>query len=132
MAVIERPVAKPRPIYLNLLRIRQPVPAIVSVLHRISGALLFLVGIPFILWLAQHALGSEQGWEATRSALGHPLVKLVLLALAWAYLHHLLAGIRHVVQDLHIGMQLKSARASAASVLVVSLLVTLGVAIRLW
>lgn len=70
--------------------------------------------------------------EATRSALAQPFVKLVMLALAWAYLHHLLAGIRHVIQDLHIGMQLKSSRTSAATVLVISLLLTLGVAIRLW
>ncbi len=132
MAALDRPVAKPRPIYLNLLRIRQPVPAIVSVLHRISGALLFLIGIPFVLWVTQHALASAQGWEATRSALAQPFVKLVMLALAWAYLHHLLAGIRHVIQDLHIGMQLKSSRTSAATVLVISLLLTLGVAIRLW
>ncbi|MCC6867632.1 MAG: succinate dehydrogenase, cytochrome b556 subunit [Burkholderiales bacterium] len=132
MAALDRPVAKPRPIYLNLLRIRQPAPAIVSVLHRISGALLFLLGIPFVLWTAQQALASPEGWDATRSALAQPLVKLVLLVLAWAYLHHLLAGIRHVIQDLHIGMQLKSSRASAATVLVLSLLLTLGVAIRLW
>jgi len=132
MAALDRPVVKPRPVYLDLLHIRQPLPAIVSILHRISGALLFLAGIPLLLWVAQRALASPQAWEATRVTLSQPLAKLVLLVLAWAYLHHFIAGIRHLLMDLHIGMQLKSARTSAAVTLVLSLLLTLGVAIRLW
>lgn len=132
MAALDRPVAKPRPVYLDLLSIRQPLPAIVSILHRISGAVLFLVGIPFVLWMTQRALASPQGWEAMRAALGHPLAKLVLLVLAWAYLHHFIAGLRHLVMDLHIGMTLKSARTSAAVTMVIALLLTLAVAIRLW
>lgn len=132
MAALDRPVVKPRPVYLDLLHIRQPLPAIVSILHRISGALLFVAGIPVVLWVTQHALASPQAWEAMRGTLSHPILKLLLVVLAWAYLHHLIAGIRHVVMDLHIGMQLKPARTSAAFTLVVSLLLTLGVAIRLW
>lgn len=132
MAALDRPVAKPRPVYLDLLSIRQPLPAIVSILHRISGAVLFLVGIPFVLWMTQRALASPQGWEAMRAALGHPFAKLVLLVLAWAYLHHFIAGLRHLVMDLHIGMTLKSARTSAAVTMVIALLLTLAVAIRLW
>lgn len=132
MAALDRPVAKPRPVYLDLLSIRQPLPAIVSILHRISGAVLFLVGIPFVLWMTQRALASPQGWEAMRATLGHPFAKLVLLVLAWAYLHHFIAGVRHLVMDLHIGMTLKAARSSAAVTLVLSLLLTLAVAIRLW
>ena len=132
MAALDRPVAKPRPVYLDLLSIRQPLPAIVSILHRISGAVLFLVGIPFVLWVTQRALASPQGWDAMRAALAHPFAKLVLLVLAWAYLHHFIAGLRHLVMDLHIGMTLKAARSSAAVTLVLSLLVTLAVAIRLW
>ena len=132
MAALDRPVAKPRPVYLDLRHIRQPLPAIVSILHRASGALLFLVGIPFVLWLVPRALASPEGWEAMRGFLAHPVARLVLLVLAWAYLHHFIAGIRHLLMDLHIGMQLKSARTSAAVTLVLSLLLTLGVAIRLW
>lgn len=132
MAAFDRPVAKPRPVYLDLMHIRQPLPAVVSILHRISGALLFLLGIPFVLWVTQRALASPESWEAMRATLSHPVAKLVLLALAWAYLHHFIAGIRHLVMDLHIGMQLKSARTSASVTLVLSLLLTLAVAIRLW
>jgi len=132
MAALDRPVVKPRPVYLDLLHIRQPLPAVVSILHRISGVLLFLVGIPFVLWVTQRSLDSSNSWEAMRVTLSHPFARLVLLALAWAYLHHFIAGIRHLAMDLHIGMELKSARTSAAVTLVLSLLLTLGVAIRLW
>ena len=58
MASAPRPVDKPRPIYLNLLAIRQPIPAIVSILHRVSGALLFLVGLPLGLWSLQASLAN--------------------------------------------------------------------------
>jgi succinate dehydrogenase / fumarate reductase cytochrome b subunit len=82
MAALDRPVAKPRPVYLNLFAIRQPLPAIVSILHRISGALLFLIGIPLLLWVVQRALASPDAWAQMRTALGHPVAKLTLLVLA--------------------------------------------------
>ena len=132
MATLDRPVVKPRPIYLNLLAIRQPIPAIVSILHRISGALLFLVGIPVLLWGVERSLASPETFAQWKSAVAHPLAKLVLLALAWAYIHHLLAGLRHLAMDLHIGLELAPARRSAAITLVLGLLLTLVVAVRLW
>lgn len=132
MAALERPVARPRPVYLNLLAIRLPLPAFVSILHRASGALLFLVGIPFVLWVVQRALASPDAWSATRGALGHPLAKLVLVVLAWAYFHHFLAGVRHLFMDLHVGMELEAARRSAAVVLVLALVLTLAVLVKLW
>jgi len=132
MAALERPVVKPRPIYLNLLAIRQPIPAIVSILHRISGALLFLIGIPILLWGVQRSLASPEIFAQWKAAVSGPFAKLVLLALAWAYIHHLLAGLRHLVMDLHIGLELQSARRSAAITLVLGILLTLIVAVRLW
>jgi len=132
MAALDRPVARPRPVYLNLLAIRLPLPAFVSILHRVSGALLFLAGIPFLLWAVQRSLVSADAWAGIQGMAAHPLGKLFLLALAWAYLHHFLAGIRHLLMDLHIGVTLQAGRRSAAIALVVSLLLTLGVALRLW
>ncbi|MEO6566375.1 MAG: succinate dehydrogenase, cytochrome b556 subunit, partial [Casimicrobiaceae bacterium] len=119
MAALERPAVRPRPVYLNLLAIRLPLPAFVSILHRVSGALLFLVGIPLLLWGVQRALASADGWAQLRGMVNHPFGKLVLIGLAWAYLHHLLAGIRHLLMDLHIGVNLQAGRQSAAVVLVV-------------
>ena len=132
MAALDRPVAKPRPVYLNLLAIRQPLPAIVSILHRVSGALLFLIGTPVLLWVVQRALASPDAWDHMRSTLAHPLAKLTMLVLAWAYFHHFLAGIRHLVMDLHIGMDLPAARKSGAFVLVLAVVLTLAVAVKLW
>jgi succinate dehydrogenase / fumarate reductase cytochrome b subunit len=132
MAALDRPVVKPRPVYLDLVAIRQPLPAVVSILHRISGALLFLVGIPALLWGVQLTLASPEAFGAWKSAMAQPLAKLVALALAWAYLHHLLAGVRHLMLDLHIGLDLPAARRSSALVLVAALLLTALVAVRLW
>jgi succinate dehydrogenase / fumarate reductase cytochrome b subunit len=132
MAALDRPVARTRPVYLNLLAIRLPLPAFVSILHRASGALLFLAGIPFLLWAVQRALVSADAWAGIQGMAAHPLGKLLLLVLAWAYLHHFLAGLRHLLMDLHVGVTLQAGRRSAAIALVVSLLLTLGVAIRLW
>lgn len=132
MAALDRPVAKPRPVYLNLLAIRLPLPAFVSILHRASGALLFLLGIPLALWLTQRALTSPEAWAQMRDTLAHPVARLLLLALAWSYFHHFIAGIRHLLMDLHLGMDLRSARQSAAFTLVLGLLLTLAVAVKLW
>src|SRR5690606_35105030 len=98
--------AKPRPEFRNInitraARYRLPVPGIVSILHRISGALMFLVGIPFILYLFQQSLTSELSFERYAGVVSHWFAKLVLLGLAWAFLHHLFAGIRYIFLDLH-------------------------------
>ena len=121
-----------RPVYLNLLAIRQPLPAIVSILHRISGALLFFAGIPLLLWAVGASLGSDAGYAAVAGALAHPLGKLVLLGLLWATLHHFVAGIRYLLIDLHVADDLAGARRSSAVVLVVSILLTVILAVRLW
>lgn len=132
MAAADRPVDKPRPIYLDLFAIRQPLPAIVSILHRVSGALMFVVGIPLLLWFVQRSLASPDAFAAAMAPLSTPFGKVVLLILAWCYLYHLLAGLRHLALDLHIGIALAPARRSAAIVIVLSVLLALIVAVRLW
>jgi succinate dehydrogenase / fumarate reductase cytochrome b subunit len=132
MAAAERPVVRPRPVYLNLIAIRQPLPAIVSILHRITGALLFAVGIPLLLWFVQRSLASPDAFDAAMRPLTSPFGKLVLLGLLWGYVYHLLAGLRHLALDLHAGIQLAPARSSAAVLLVVSVLLLIVIAVRLW
>ena len=132
MAALDRPAPKPRPVYLNLFAIRLPLPGFVSILHRVSGALLFLIGIPLLLWVVQRSLASPEAWEQMRATLSTPLSKLILIVLAWAYLHHFIAGIRHLLMDMHWGMDLKSARQSSAVTLVLAILLTLAVAVKLW
>ena len=132
MAAADREVARPRPVYLNLLAIRLPMPALVSILHRITGALLFLVGIPLLLWFIQRSLASPEAFEAALRPLKTPFGKLVLFGLLWGYLFHLLAGLRHLALDLHIGIMLAPARSSAAALLVLSMLLAVAIAARLW
>ena len=132
MAAADRPLVKPRPVYLNLLAIRQPLPAIASNRHRISAAVLFVVGIPLLLWFVQRSSASAETFNAAMQPLSTPFGKLVLLVVAWSYFFHLLAGLRHLTLDLHLGIDLAPARSSAAIVLVLSILLTLIVAVRLW
>ncbi len=128
----EKPVIKPRPVYLNLAQIRLPLPAFVSILHRVSGAVLFIVGIPLVLCGLQESLASPDAFARLSAIFAHPLAKLVLIGLIWAYLHHFCAGIRFLLLDLDQGTELKQARQSSVIVLVVSLALTLIIGARLW
>ena len=132
MSVSDRPAAKPRPVYLNLVRIRLPLPGLVSILHRLSGAALFLLAIPLALFAMQASLESADGFAHLQSLFANPLCKLVLIGLLWAYLHHFFAGIRYLLIDLHIGDDLTPARQSSVVVLGASLALTLIIAVRLW
>lgn len=132
-----KPGPRVRPQFRNLhitqiVGYRLPLAGLVSILHRASGALLFLVGLPFLLYLFQQSLMSEISFENYRAIVSHWFAKLVLLALVWAYLQHFCAGIRHLILDLHIGMEKEQGRTSAAVVLGVSLVLTLVVAGKLF
>ena len=124
-------MSKARPKHLNLFQIRQPVPAVVSILHRISGAALFL-----FLWLflaaLDRSLASAEAFDSMKATLGQPLVKLLALGLLWAYLHHTFAGVRHLGLDLRFGIELPKARATAYTVLVLGLGLTLLIGVLLW
>jgi succinate dehydrogenase / fumarate reductase cytochrome b subunit len=123
---------KKRPVYLDLPRIRLPLPGIVSILHRVSGAWLLVAGIPVLLYAVSRSLASPETYAAMKASLAHPLAKLVLLALLWSYLHHFCAGIRYLLLDIHRGIELAPARRSSAVVMVVSLALTLILGARLW
>ncbi len=124
-------MTKKRPKYLNLAEIRLPLAGFVSILHRVSGAGLFLM-LPLLIYLLQLSLGTPQDFAAFKAVVEHPLVKLILIGLLWAFLHHFCMGIRIVLLDLHIGVDLPSARASALFVQVVSLLLTAILGVKLW
>ena len=137
MAEINKGQRAVRPEFRNLglgeiLRYRMPPPAIVSILHRVSGVLLFLVGIPFILYLFQNSLTSELSFEVYRGAVSSWIGKLVLLALIWAFIHHLLAGIRFLLLDLHIAGDREEGANTARVVLWASVLLTLVCALLLF
>lgn len=100
------------PKFLDLLRIQMPVGAVLSIAHRISGVLLFL-SLPFMVYLLGLSLQGPDGYRHTLDWLGGLPVQLLLLLLAWSLLHHLLAGIRHLLLDIHIGVERHQARRSA-------------------
>lgn len=124
-------MSKARPKHLNLFQIRQPAPAIVSILHRISGALLFL-----FLWLflagLDRSLVSPESFADMKAAFAHPLIKLTALGFLWAYMHHTLAGLRHLGLDLRFGIDLPQARATAFAVLALSFGLTFVIGVMLW
>ena len=123
---------KHRPVYLDLPRIRLPLPGIVSILHRVSGALLFLAGIPLLLYAVSESVASPGAYAAMKASFAHPLAKLVLFGMLWAYCHHFCAGIRYLLLDVHCGIELEPARRSSAIVLVLGIALTLIVGVRLW
>jgi succinate dehydrogenase / fumarate reductase cytochrome b subunit len=128
-------IRKPRPKYLSLsallFEIRLPLPGWVSILHRVSGLLLFLA-VVWLLFMLDRSLASETGFAAIRRYTGLPLVKLSLLALIWAYCHHFCAGIRYLFLDLDKGVDKETARLSSWLVLGASLALTAAFAWKLW
>jgi succinate dehydrogenase / fumarate reductase cytochrome b subunit len=122
---------KTRPKFLDLREIRLPLPGIVSILHRISGGGLFLF-LPFLIYLFDLSLTSPETFATYKAIVGHWFVKLILLGLLWAYLHHFCAGIRFLLLDLHKGVELEPARQSARVVLMVSLALTVILGVWLW
>jgi len=131
-------VRKPRPEYRNIgfgditMNYRLPLAAKVSILHRVSGALLFLF-LPFVLYLFEQSLTSELSFDGFKAFLSNILVKLIVLALSWAFLFHFCAGVRHLTMDLnHDAVTKERGKSTSVVVLVVSSLLTIAVALKLF
>jgi len=122
---------KKRPKHLALHKIKLPLPGIVSILHRISGLLLF-IALPLLLLMLQYSLSSIETYTELMSILAQPLVKVILLGLLWAFLHHFCAGLRYLAVDLHLVRDLAQARNSSKVVMVVSLALTVWLGVKLW
>jgi succinate dehydrogenase / fumarate reductase cytochrome b subunit len=122
---------KKRPLWYNLSPLNLPLPGLVSILHRVSGALLFL-GLVWFLFLLDMSLSSEAGFAHFRAYLAHPVVKLAMLVFLWAYLHHFCAGIRYLFLDIDKGADLAATRKTSYAVLAASLVSTAFLAVKLW
>lgn len=120
-----------RPVNLNLWTIAFPIPAIVSILHRISGVILFLL-IPALLALLACSLKSADGFNQVLSFLALPFVKFCVFATLLALFYHLVAGIRHLLMDFHCGDSLKGGRIGAWLTLFVTLVFAIFSGIWLW
>lgn len=120
----EMSIKKKRPKNLDLTTIRLPLPGKVSILHRVSGAGLFLC-LPVVLWLFGASLESPESYAFFLSLAGMLPVKVILAGLLWAFVHHFCAGIRFLLLDLHVGIEKEAAGKSAAVVFAVSIPLTL-------
>ena len=123
---------KPRPKYYDLSLAHLPAPGLLSIFHRVSGALLFFPLLPLALYMLQLSLGSEAGYARVAAVFAHPIVKLLMLGATWLYAHHFFAGIRYLLLDLHIGIDKSPSKTSAMAVFVCGLLATLLIGWRLW
>jgi len=115
---------KKRPKNLDLTTIRLPLPGKVSILHRVSGAGLFLC-FPVLLWMFGASLESAETFASLKSVTGMLPVKLLVAGLLWAFVHHFCAGIRFLLLDLHVGIEKEEARKTAGVVFAVSIPLTL-------
>ena len=145
MSELATPLAKKRPEFRNinaftdLRTYRLPAAGIVSILHRVSGALMFLL-MPFIIWMFDTSISSEISFARFKAAfnvgmLGLPglIWKLVVLALIWAYLHHSIAGLRHLWSDTHHSAVTKEfGKMSAVLTLGLSVFLTLVLGAKLF
>jgi succinate dehydrogenase / fumarate reductase, cytochrome b subunit len=137
-------LAKKRPEFRNINALtdlptyRLPVAGIVSILHRISGLIMFLL-LPFIVWMFDSSVSSEISFAKFSAAFNLGvgfipglLVKLVTLAIIWAYLHHLIAGVRHLYMDACHAVSKEFGKSSAIVTLVLSLGLTAALGAKLF
>lgn len=120
-----------RPKNLNLFTIRLPINAIVSIMHRMSGMALFLM-IPALLWALNASVQSAGAYVDLTLVLQHWLVKLLLIALSWAFFHHFYAGLRHLAMDVHWMTTLQKARLSSRLVLLLVAVSVILFAVKIW
>jgi len=116
-----------RPVFLDLTKIRLPINALVSILHRITGVLLIL-SIPLVFWLFQLSLAGPEGFEQALGVLGHPVGLLLLLGWLWLLMHHFFVGIRFLLVEVGVGETRKGGRDTAWSALIAGIVS----AILLW
>ena len=115
----------------EILKYKMPPSAKVSILHRISGFGMLLM-LPFLLYLLQESLRSENSFAHFAGIVDHWYVKVIVLGLSWAYLHHFTAGVRHLFMDNHMALDKDASQSTARYVLMISLALTVLVALKLF
>ncbi|MET0052791.1 MAG: succinate dehydrogenase, cytochrome b556 subunit [Candidatus Thiodiazotropha sp.] len=108
---------KPRPVFLNLMKIRLPIAGIMSIIHRVTGVVM-VISIPVAIYLFGLSLSSASGFADAREFLQMGLVQLLIFLFLWGLMHHLLAGIRYLLIDIDIGVDKPVFRQTAWAVMV--------------
>ena len=124
---------KSRPKFLNLfiLGSRMSITAKISILHRLSGVLLFL-SMPFLLNVLYRSLTSPDFYTVLYGYISHPIVKLIYLVLIWALMYHSCSGVRFLFLDIHKGVEIKTAKTTAYIVIGLSLVLTVILGVLVW
>jgi succinate dehydrogenase / fumarate reductase cytochrome b subunit len=120
-----------RPVNLDMMTIKLPLPAVVSILTRASGVFIFL-GMAVMLWLLDMSLASESGFEQVLGLLSAPLAKLVIWAILSGVIYHALAGLKHLVADFGYGETLEGGILGARLVLVLSIVLIALAGVWIW
>lgn len=120
-----------RPVNLDLRTIKLPVTAYTSILHRISGVILFL-GLVVLLYGLDMSLASEESFEELKACLASPLAKLVIWGLLSALLYHLVAGIRHLFMDAGVGETLEGGKTGSKIVIAVAVVLIVLAGVWVW
>ncbi|MCP8467138.1 succinate dehydrogenase, cytochrome b556 subunit [Pseudomonas sp. ZM23] len=128
---MKKAVNSKRPVNLDLRTIQLPITAYTSILHRISGVILF-VGIAVLLFALDRSLASEESFEQVKACLANPLVKLVIWGLLSALLYHLVAGIRHLIMDAGIGETLEGGKRGSKIVIAVAVVLIVLAGVWVW
>lgn len=122
---------KKRPVNLDLSSLKFPPMAIASLLHRISGVLLFLL-LPIMLFIFAQSMQSEESFAQMKIGLTHPGYKLMLWAFGAALIYHVLAGIRHLIMDMGFGEELSAGRRTAVLVIILAVILTIFLGFWIW
>ena len=120
-----------RPVNLNLFTISLPLVGVLSFLHRVTGMALF-VGVAFGLYALDLALSSQAGFAEVTALLTQPLPRLIFLGLIFSLVYHIVAGVKHLFMDFHIGDSLEAAQVNAYVVIVATVVITGAVGASLW
>ncbi|QKE65690.2 succinate dehydrogenase, cytochrome b556 subunit [Aquipseudomonas campi] len=128
---MKKAVNSQRPVNLDLRTIKLPITAYTSILHRVSGVILF-VGLAVLLFALDKSLSSEEGFAEVKACLTSPLAKLIVWGLLSALLYHLVAGVRHLIMDMGVGESLEGGKLGSKIVIVVSVVVILLAGVWIW
>ena len=120
-----------RPVNLDLGSLKFPPMAIASILHRISGLVLFLL-LPIMMYFLSMSLHSSESFDHLQTLLTNPYNKLILWAFSAAFVYHIIAGIRHMIMDIGLGEELAVARRSALAVIVIAIILTIVLGVWIW
>ena len=122
---------KNRPVNLDISTIKLPITAYVSILHRVSGVILF-AGVAILMWMLDASLASEESFAALKEGLSNPVCQFVLWGTLAALAYHMVAGVRHLIMDMGVGESLEGGQAGAKIVAFVGVILIALVGVWVW